>query len=111
MSLFRWFRWDIHLFRIYLVFSIEIKNNNISASEIDRLDEYQIENLGSDRTPADIAEGLNQELGWFKQVVDLLDIEADKRRSEKKISAYQIELIVNSYLRPSIKELGKSLVL
>lgn len=56
-----------------------------------------------------INEGLNQELDWLKQVVDLLDIEADKRRSEKKISAYQIELIVNSYLRPSIKELEKSL--
>lgn len=56
-----------------------------------------------------INEGLNQELNWLKQVVDLLDIEAEKRRSEKKISAYQIELIVNSYLRPSIKELEKSL--
>lgn len=46
----------IHLFRMYLIFSIEIKNNTISASEIDRLDEYHIENLGSDREPADIAE-------------------------------------------------------
>lgn len=56
-----------------------------------------------------ISEDLNQELDWLKQVVDLLDVEADKSRREKKISAYQIELIVNSYLRPSIEKLEKSL--
>lgn len=53
--------------------------------------------------------GLCQELDWLKQIVNLLNVEADKRKSEKKISAYQIEVVINAYFRPSIKELEKYL--